>query len=76
MQEFSTAVVVHDKDENTPGILHSIEDFPLTAVTVAKSIAGSPQMRHTSKMGDTDVFEVVGVDVHVYVVPTSMLEKV
>lgn len=76
MAELSTAVVVHDKDQNTPGILHSIEDFPLTAVTKAKIIAGSPQMRHTSKIDDTDVFEVIGVDVHVYVVPPSMLEDV
>ena len=74
-KELSTAIVISDKEPNTPGILHSIEDFPLTAVTKAKGIAGSPQMRHTSEIDGVDVYEVVGVDVAVFVVPPSMLEE-
>jgi len=73
-EELSTAIVVSDKEPNTPGTLHSIEDFPLTAVTKAKGIAGSPQMRYTSEVNGAEVYVITGVDVAVYVVPPSMLE--
>lgn len=75
-KELSTAIVVAGKELNAKGILHSIEDFPLTAVTKAKDIAGSPQMRYTSEVDGVEVYEITGVDVSVFVVPPSMLEGV
>lgn len=73
-KELSTSIAIEDKENPGVAIFEENCNFPLEAVTKAKGIAGSPQIRHISVIDDVEVYEVAGVDVNVFVVPPSMIQ--
>lgn len=73
-KELSTSIAIEDKKNPGVAIFEENYNFPLEAVTKAKGLAGSPQIRHISVINDVEVYEVAGINVNVFVVPPSMIQ--